>query len=138
MKTLRPYLGFDGRCEAALQFYAEAFGGTIKSMQRFGEAPVQAAEKDKARIMHAEFAADGVEFMASDGPPDNPRRAGNSVTLAVMLDDVGEQDRIWGKLSAGGTVTQPLQETFWGARFGMVTDKFGIPWMLNCDLPKKK
>jgi PhnB protein len=54
-----------------------------------------------------------------------------------LLDSVAEQDRICGKLSAGGTVTQPLQETFWGARFGMVTDKFGIPWMLNCDLPKK-
>jgi len=138
MKTLRPYLGFDGRCEAALQFYAQAFNGEIKSMQRYGEAPVQAAEKDKARVMHAEFAAEGVEFMASDGPPSNPRRVGDNVTLAVMLESKEEQDRIWNKLSEGGTVVQPLQETFWGARFGMVTDQFGIPWMLNCDLAPKK
>jgi PhnB protein len=138
MRTLRPYLQFDGQCETALKLYADALGGQIKSLQRFGEAPMQTADADKARVMHAEFAADGVEFFASDCMPGRPLQRGTMITLCLNLDSTAEQDRIWSKLGEGGTVGMKLQETFWGARFGEVTDKFGISWMLNCELTPKK
>jgi len=138
MKTLRPYLMFDGDCETALRFYAEALGGQIKSIQRYGDVPAQAPEADKARVMHAEFEAEGIAFMASDGMPGRGPNPGSMIWLTVLLESTADQDRIWDKLAQGGNVSQPLQETFWGARFGMVTDKFGIPWMLNCELGAKK
>jgi PhnB protein len=131
MKQLNVYLAFPGTCEAALNFYKTCFGGEITSMQRFGDSPVESSEEHKQKIMHAEFKADGMFFMASDGMPGQPVPSGEMVTLSINLTDGAEQERIFNTLAEGGKVTMPLGETFWGAVFGMVTDKFGIPWMLN-------
>jgi PhnB protein len=106
---------------------------------RVDESPVPmpsaTSEAEKRRVMHAEFAAEGISFMASDGVPGRSTRPGDVVSLNVILDSTAEQDRIWARLVEGGTVTMPLQVMFWGARFGTVVDKFGVPWMLNCEVP---
>ncbi len=132
MKTLSPYLSFGGNAEAALTFYAEAFGGRVTELKRFAEAP-QMPHPNKNEILHGRVEADGIRIMASDGKPDAP--AGR-ISLSLELTDNAELDRVFAKLSAGGTVTMPVAEQFWGARFGMVTDKFGIAWMVNCDAKK--
>ncbi|MBD1210342.1 MAG: VOC family protein [Ignavibacteria bacterium] len=134
MKNLNVYLTFAGTCKDALALYKEALGGEIVSLQTFGEAPTPNIPDDKKNnVMHAEFRAGDIYFMASDSMPEQPVILGNAVTLSISLDSLEEQESIFSKLSDGGAVTMPLQDTFWGARFGMLTDKFGINWMLNCD-----
>ena len=140
MKTLRPYLRFDGDCERALTFYVDTFAGHIKFIMRVDEAPsslqTSVPEADRKRVLHAEFAAEGMSFMASDRVPSEAVRSGDLVSLNLILDSTAEQDRIWARLCEGGSVTTPLQRMFWGARFGAVIDRFGVPWMLNCEAPE--
>ena len=137
MKQLGIYLTFPGNCEEALNFYKESLGGKIESLQRFGETPQKVSDDYKKKVIHAQFKAEGVEFMASDSMDGKPVTNGSNVSLSIDLNDEKEQGKVFEKLSVGGLVSMPLQETFWGARFGMVTDKFGINWMLNCAKPKK-
>lgn len=136
MKQFNVYLTFPGNCEEALKFYETALGGEITAINRFGDSPVEAAEADKNRVIHAEFKADGIYFMASDSMPGQPINSGDMVTLSINLTDGTEQERIFNALAEGGKVTMALQETFWKAVFGMVTDKYGIHWMLNRELPE--
>jgi PhnB protein len=133
---LAPYIIFDGRCEEALNFYAKAFDGQILNIQRYDGAPVDEAHKPMPadKIMHAQFHAGDLFLMASDGPI--PEGTGSNVHLSVDNSNVEEQTRVFEALSEGGKVKMPLQETFWGARFGMLTDQFGINWMFNYDKPK--
>ncbi|NUQ23967.1 MAG: VOC family protein [Saprospiraceae bacterium] len=133
MKNLNVYLHFNGNCQEALNFYKDALGGEIASMQTYGQSPVESPAGAQDYVMHAEFKSDGIYFMAGDTPPENPVAPGSNVTLSINLDDKAEQTRIFDKLSVGGHVTMELQDTFWGARFGMLDDKFGVSWMLNCD-----
>ncbi len=132
MKALEPYLNFAGNCREALEFYKACFKGEITSMQTFGEGNMGADEKTKDRILHAVFKADGLVFMASDGMADFQAKPGNMVSLSVDLKDEKEQAAIFSALSEGGKVTMPLEHTFWGATFGMLIDRYGIQWMLNC------
>ncbi len=136
MKKLNVYFSFPGTCEEALNFYKSCFGGEIIAMNRFGDSPVETADAHKQRVMHAEFKSDDIYFMASDTMPDAGESAvaGNIVQLSINLTDGAEQERIFNKLAEGGTVQMPLQETFWGAVFGMLTDKYGVRWMLNREL----
>lgn len=135
MKNLNVYLTFDGTCEAALNFYRDCFGGEIVSMQRFGDVPGgDMPPGSEQRVMHAEFRAENVYLMASDGMPDQPPSAGTNTWLSVGLEDKAEQHDIFAKLSAGGQVVMALEETFWGAEFGMLTDRYGINWMFNREL----
>jgi PhnB protein len=130
MTTLSPYLSFGGDAEQALNFYADAFGGKVTELKRFSEAP-QMPHPDKHEILHGRVEAEHVRIMASDG------HAGASpagrISLSLEFTDNAELDRVFARLSAGGTVTMPVAEQFWGARFGMLTDRFGVAWMLNCD-----
>jgi PhnB protein len=138
MKQLNVYLTFsDGKCKEALEFYKTALNGEIHSMQTFGEAPNDTPKEHKDLVMHAEFKAENIFFMASDSTPDRPVQIGNNLSLSINLTNKDEQTRLFDALSEGGKVTMPLNETFWGARFGMVTDKYGINWMTNMDLPQK-
>ena len=131
MRSLNVYLTFPGNCEEALNFYKECLDGEILNLQRFGESPMETPDADKQRVMHAEFKADGIYLMASDSMPDQPTQPGSIIQLSINLDNAAEQKQLFNRLAAGGTVTFPLQETFWGAEFGMLIDKFGIHWMLN-------
>lgn len=134
MKQLNVYLAFPGNCEQALHFYKDCLGGEIVSLQRFGDTPVDSPEEHKQKVMHAEFRAGDIFFMASDGRPDEALTPGDMIHLSINLTDAAEQEAIFSKLSAGGRVDMPLQDTFWGACFGMLTDKYGIRWMLNREL----
>jgi PhnB protein len=96
-----------------------------------------AAPEHKNRIMHATLKVDGVNIMASDTMPGQPVKPGNTVHLSLNFTDKGEQDRVWKQLSEGGTVTMPLKDEFFG-RFGMLTDKFGMSWMLHLDSSARK
>ncbi len=130
---LEPYLHFGGSCEEALHFYQSVFGGEIVGINRFEGSPMmeQLPPDYGQKVLHASFRADAVRFMASDGMPDSAHPAGGRVSLALATPDVAEGERVFNGLAAGGTVSMPYQKTFWGATFGMLTDKFGIDWMVN-------
>lgn len=132
---LTPYIIFNGNCEEALNFYAKALEGEIKDLMRFEGTPAESMSADKQKVMHAHFQGKGIFFMASDSGQGGANQAG-MVHLSLNFDDASEQGKIFNALSEGGKVTMPLEDTFWGATFGMLTDKFGINWMFNCD--KKK
>ena len=131
---MNPYLTFDGRCEAAFKFYERCLGARIDAMLTHGNSPmaeqVPAAWRNK--IMHARLLLGDTILMGSDAPPEHYEEPkGFSVSLGV--DQPAEAERIFKALSENGTVRMPLQQTFWAARFGMLVDQFGIPWMINCE-----
>lgn len=133
--NITPYLTFNGRCREALEFYAQHLGGKIEFLMTFGESPMAGQTPPEVRnhVMHATLAIDGSLIQASDAPPPNYQPT-SGMSLAVSLDNVAEAERIFNGLSEGGQVTMPLQQTFWAARFGMLTDRFGTPWMINCEV----
>jgi len=133
---LNPYLHFDGRCREAFVFYAATFHGAITMIATYGESPMcaelPAAIKD--RVMHAQLDIGDQVLMGSDAPDDSPSTpAGFSISLNV--ESVADAERVYAALADGAVIRMPLQPTFWSARFGMLTDRFGIPWMVNCALP---
>ena len=128
------YLIFDGQCEAAFKFYEKVLNGKIVGMMTWGESPMaQTAAADvRNKILHARMVIGDQALMGSDAPPDHyGKPQGFSVSLGVK--DPTEADRIFNELSQNGNVTMPIQKTFWSVRFGMLTDRFGIPWMINCE-----
>ena len=131
---LSPYLGFNGQCEAAFKFYEQCLGGKILAMMPHGEMPsaehVPADWHDK--IMHACLQVGDQVLMGSDAPPslhEDPK----GFHVSIHLKDPKEGERIYNSLADGGTVQMPFQQTFWAAGFGMLVDRFGTPWMINCD-----
>ena len=131
---LNPYLMFDGRCEAAFKFYEKALGGKIEAMMTYGGSPMaeQTSPEMRNKIMHARLSVGDKLLMASDAPPDR-REAMKGFSVTLSIDDPGEAERIFHALSEAGTVQMPIQKTFWAARFGMLVDQFGTPWMINCE-----
>lgn len=127
-----PYLIFNGNCEEALKFYETAFDGTIKNLSRYEGTPAEGAISDKQKVLHAHFEARDLFLMASDG---DSKTSGGMVHLSLDFSDVDEMKKRFYALAEGGNVTMPLQDTFWGAVFGMLTDRFGIMWMFNHDKP---
>lgn len=133
---LNPYLTFNGQCEAAFKFYEKCLGGKIAAMLPHEGTP--AAEhvppEWRAKIMHARLVVGDQVLMGSDAPPEHyePMK-GFSVTLNIK--DPGEAERVFHALAENGTVRMPIQETFWAVRFGMLVDRFGTPWMINCEKP---
>ena len=128
------YLNFNGNCAEAFRFYERCFGGTIAFLQTFGESPMKdsVGPDQYGLVMHVTLNVDGDTLMGSDATPDRyeePR--GIYVSIAPKTYEDGE--RIFNELSAGGNVEMPFQKTFWAAGFGMTRDRFGIPWMVNCE-----
>ena len=135
---LEPYLFFTGNCEEALNFYKKIFGGEITGISRWKEMPADAGgppvtPETAERVMHANFKSGAVSFMASDASPGKQYGEG-AISLSLGLDDPTEAQRLFDGLAQGGSVEMPMQDMFWGAKFGMLTDKFGIDWMVNCQL----
>ncbi|RTZ13526.1 VOC family protein [Vibrio aquaticus] len=135
MYQLTPYLFFSGRCEEALDFYTKCFGGVVLTKQRFKDAPVQIEGAEPNWVMHAEIEAFGLKLMLSDGVVAR-ELSGNNVALSLVFDDLDEQARVYDKLLEGGHIMRPLEDAFWGGRFGKVEDQFGVRWILHCDLVK--
>ena len=136
MAQFEPYLSFNGNCAEAMRFYEKTLGGKIEMSMTYGEAPPMpgqpAPSGDAAkRIMHASMTVEGDRIMASDMPPGMPFEAMKGITVSLAYADVAKGKAIFEALSAGGKVTMPYQKTFWAAGFGMCTDKFGTPWMVN-------
>jgi PhnB protein len=135
--NVTPYLIFDGNCEDALKFYEKALGGKIVNLSRWGGSPAEKMAVEKDWILHASFEAKGITLMASDRGKDSaPPSKEGMIQLTINCDNVVEEEELFSALSEGGKVTMPLGDTFWGARFGMLRDKFGIGWMLNCEKQK--
>ena len=131
---LNPYLTFDGRCEAAFKFYEKVLDGKIEAMMTYGGSPMaeQTRSEWRNKIMHARLNVGDKMLMASDAPPDR-YEAMKGIMVTLGIDDPGEAERVFHALSEKGTVQMPIQETFWAARFGMLVDQFGTPWMVNCE-----
>lgn len=131
---LNPYLLFNGSCEEAFNFYAKTLGGTIKTMMPFEGSPMekQAPEEWRKKIMHGRLDLGGQTLMGSDARAEHYRKP-QGITVTLNVDNAADAERIFAALSEGGEVSMPMQETFWAVRFGMVTDRFGIPWMVNCE-----
>ncbi len=136
MKPLVPYINFKGNAKEALEMYAQAFGGQIAFAQTYAESGQEAKPEMKDKIMHAMLVADELTLMASD-VEEKDVKEGNQVSLSMDFSNVEEMENVFTALSESANITMPLQDTFWGARFGMLTDKFGVSWMFNHDYEKK-
>ncbi len=135
MKEINNYLIFDGNCREAMKFYEKCLGAELQLIP-FSEMPGDAPAEAKDRIMHARLAKGPAVLMASDTMPGHAFQQGNNFSVSVQCESVQEIDSLFTALAQKGNVTMPLQHTFWAARFGMLTDQFGINWMFNLDEPK--
>jgi PhnB protein len=134
--NLNAYLVFDGQTEAAFKFYEKVLGGKIMMMMRTGDMPSdKPMPKEHAnRIAHVSLKVGDNILMGSDVPAGHFKKPqGFHVNIAVK--ETAEAERIFAALADGGAIEMPLAETFWAKRFGLVTDRFGTPWMVNCDKP---
>lgn len=135
MIGVKPYIAFEGDCEEAFDFYKGAMNAEVQGMMRYRDSPM-AGQGNDDKIMHAVLKIGDTIIMAADSMSDeHPMTVGNNISLAVGVDTPEDADAMFAKMSEGGTVTMPIQETFWATRFGMLTDKFGINWMFNCEKP---
>jgi PhnB protein len=131
---INPYLSFKGDCEAAFTLYARCFGGQLDGIVRYAGSPmadqVPAGWQDK--VMHGSVTVGDQVLMGADVAPDGYEEA-KGFSLSIQIKSTSEAERIFGELARDGRVILPLEQTFWAARFGMVVDRFGIPWSINCD-----
>ena len=134
--NVTPHLSFNGDCEAAFKFYEKSLGGKTSFIGTYAESPMAGqvpAEMGK-KIMHASFSLNGTNVFSGDDSPRYSKPQG--ITIALSMKDQAQAERIFDALAENGVVGMALQETFWALRFGMVTDRFGIPWMINCEKPQ--
>ncbi len=128
---VQPYLMFEGRCEEAVEFYRKALGAEVTRLMRFKESPdpYKCSPGTENKVMHMSFRIGDTTLLASDGRcTGQPNFQGFSLTLTVP--DDAEAERLFASLSDGGQVQMPLAKTFFSSRFGMVADRFGVPWMI--------
>ena len=139
--ALNTYLTFDGNCREAFEFYRSVFGGEFAVLQTFADGPPDMPMPDSAEdlVMHVSLPVGSSVLMGSDRGPEfaAPLVAGNNFSISIQGQSREHCDEVFAKLSAGGNVTMPLQEMFWGAYYGMCTDRFGINWMINYELPRE-
>jgi PhnB protein len=136
MKEIITYLNFDGNCREAMKFYERCLGGELQLMP-FSEVPGDLPKEAKDRIIHARLAKGSAVIMASDTMPGTHFQQGNNFSICLNCESLEETERFFSALGEKGKVTMPLQDTFWGARFGMLTDQFGVNWMFNFEKPKQ-
>ena len=137
MKAIVTYLNFDGNCREAMKFYQRCLGGEL-SIMPFSEAPGDFPKEAKDRVMHARVTKEGTALlMASDTMPGSNFVQGTSFSISIDCQSAEETDRLFTAFSEKGKITMPLQDAFWGARFGMLRDQFGINWMFNFEKPKQ-
>lgn len=132
MIGVQPYLNFNGNCEEAINFYKDVLGGELLFMQRYGDSPMKGMGNDN-NVMHCTLKIGDSHIMASDNPPEQAATVGSNISLAIGSNDPAGAETMFQKMAEGGKVTMPMQETFWAERFGMLTDKFGVSWMFNCE-----
>jgi len=129
---VQPYLNFDGRCDEALEFYKKAIGAKVGMLMRFKDAPDQSmiSPGSENKVMHSSFQVGETTIMASDG-----RCTGKAyfhgIALSITANSEAEADKLFGGLAEGGQVNMPLSKTFFSPKFGMLSDKFGVGWMIS-------
>ena len=131
---LNSYISFNGNAKEAMEFYKSIFGGEIFSdtFESFASSEMPVADEDKQKIMHAYLKGDnGIELMGADTPMGMTYKEGARITLTLNGDDDAALRGYWDKLAEGGTITVPLEKAPWGDVFGMLTDKFGVNWMVD-------
>ena len=139
MLGIKPYISFKGNCKEAVEFYVDKLGAEVLFTQTYGDSPMaEHAPDNPDAIMHTSFKIGDSVIMACDNVFEgmNETVVGNNISLAVGTSDIAHADQAFERLSDGATIIMPMQETFWAERFGMLTDKFGINWMFNCDKPE--
>jgi PhnB protein len=129
--SLNPYLNFNGSAREALSFYEKALGAKVAHVMRFADGPPDMKVPPEAReqVMHAELSIDGQRLMLSDAMPGMSLPTTSNIQVCLGLDDNADMKRKFDALAVGGRVCMPIHDAFWGATFGMVTDKFGVSWM---------
>ena len=128
---LTPYIHFPGNAEEALNFYKEVLGGEIVALNRYGDSPMTTDEDYKQKIIHARLAFGDNLIMISDTFKGNAVHTNGNIQLNVEMPDKAQLETVFNKMAAGGKLVMPLADQFWGATFGMLTDKFGVSWMFN-------
>ena len=137
IRKLNPYLNFNGTAAKAIKLYESALGATVENVMPWTDMPGQPPNPEtKDRLMHAVLRIGEGVVMLSDSPPGVPGAVGTNMHVMLDFDDAADMARKFDALSAGGKVTMPLQDTFWGAKFGMLTDAHGVSWMFNCETRK--
>jgi len=138
--TINPYLTFDGNCEEAFNFYKTVFGGKFGYLGRYNEMPpmegVTVSESEAEKIMHVSLPISKESILFGSDSSDAFRHAtvsGNNFSISISVPSPAKADKIFSGLSTGGKVTMPMNKTFWGSYFGMLTDKYGIQWMISFD-----
>ena len=132
---VNPYLNFNGQCAEAFRFYEQALGGKIEMMMTMGESPMagETPPEMRDRVMHVRLTIGDQAIMGSDSPPDYYQKP-QGLHVSLHYDDPADGARVFNALAEGGTVTMPFEKTFWAAGgFGMLVDRFGTPWMVNCE-----
>jgi PhnB protein len=130
-----PYLSFNGQCEAAFKCYEQCLGGRLGPIFRYAGSPMsdQVPPDWQDKVMHGSVTIGDLVLMGGDVAPDRYEQP-RGFSLSIQIADTSEAERIFHELARdGGGITMPLEKTFWAARFGMVTDRFGIPWLINCE-----
>ena len=128
---LNPYISFTDNARQAMEFYKGVFGGNL-TLNTFGEFGAEEGAPESDKIMHGQLETDrGFTLMAADTPPGMEHKPGDNISLSLSGDDADVLRDYWSKLSAGGTVSVPLEKQMWGDEFGSCVDQFGINWMVN-------
>lgn len=129
-----PHLPFPGNCEEALQFYEKALGAKTLRILTYAETPMASHVPPDwgKKIVHGRFQVGDTFVMVVDAGPDH-YQAPKGISLTLSIDEPQEAERVFNALAEGGSIGMPIQETFWAHRFGVVTDRFAIPWMVNCE-----
>lgn len=136
---IQPYLFFTGNCEQAINFYARQLGGNIEVMMHYQDMPAEEQQKglansDPQAIMHARLVIGDNVIMASDVCPEQPgKQAHQGYALSIHCENIDKARDLFTRLAEGGTITMPFQPTFWASGFGMLSDKFGVNWMINVE-----
>jgi len=133
---LTPYIHFEGNAEEAMNFYANALGGNITAINRYGDSPMPSDEDYKQKIIHGRLAFGENIIMISDVFKGQKVNTDGNVQFSIEITEEGQIDEVFNKMVEGGTIGMALQNAFWGARFGMLKDKFGVSWMFNYELKK--
>lgn len=131
--TLIPYVHFAGNAEEALNFYKNILDGEILMVSRYGDAPMPSDEDWKNKLMHARLKFGNSILYVSDGPKNYKSSKDGNIQLSVDVPDENKIEEVFNRMAEGGQVTMPLADQFWGAKFGMLKDKYGVGWMFNCE-----
>jgi PhnB protein len=131
---MTPYLNFNGQCEAAFKFYEQCLGGRLGPVFRYAGSPFanQVPADWQEKVMHGSVTVGDQVLMGADMTPDRYEEP-KGFSLSLQMQSTANAERIFRELARGGRVLLPLEKTFWAARFGVVVDRFGIPWLINCE-----